>query len=122
MAHQFNVYIDESGDEGFVFDEFPKGSSKWFVISALIVHKDFDKNLRDAAASIRKTIGFAPKHTLHFADLNHERRVHIVEKIASLPICVTNVIVHKQEIQKPEIFKAAAFRLYFYATRLLLER
>jgi hypothetical protein len=122
MAHQFNVYIDESGDEGFVFEEFPKGSSKWFVISALIVHKDSDSVLRDTAAEIRRKCGFAPKHVLHFSDLNHERRVYLINRIASLPVRVASVIVHKEEIEKPETFTEAAFRLYFYATRLLLER
>jgi len=122
MAHQFNVYIDESGDEGFAFDEFPKGSSKWLVLSALIVQKDHDVALRNAAAELRDRCGFQPKHVLHFADLSHERRTFITKEIASLPVCAANVIIQKQEIAQPDIFKAAAFRLYFYAVRLLLER
>ena len=32
----FRAYIDESGDEGFVFRNDGSGSSRWFVISALV--------------------------------------------------------------------------------------
>jgi hypothetical protein len=34
----FVAYIDESGDEGFNFAEFPEiKSSEWFVLSAVVI-------------------------------------------------------------------------------------
>ncbi len=39
MPPTFVVYIDESGDEGFLFE---KGSSEWFIISAAITRKVSD--------------------------------------------------------------------------------
>ena len=36
MSATFVVYIDESGDEGF---SFGKGSSEWFVLSAVVTKK-----------------------------------------------------------------------------------
>jgi hypothetical protein len=42
----FRVYIDESGDEGFKFDQPGKGSSRWFVLSAVVTREEND---RDAA-------------------------------------------------------------------------
>jgi hypothetical protein len=36
MAASFVVYIDESGDEGFVFKPDGSGSSRWFVLGAAV--------------------------------------------------------------------------------------
>jgi Protein of unknown function (DUF3800) len=122
MAHSFLVYIDESGDEGFQFDEFPKGSSRWFVLSAVIVRTPDDHKIRELAASVRKTLGFPERHVLHFSRLDHHRRLCFMQAIAGAPVCVTSILVQKELIAQPEIFTEQAFRLYFYTTRLLLER
>ena len=42
MAASFTVYIDESGDEGFVFHPNEKGSSRWLVLSAVVFRKGND--------------------------------------------------------------------------------
>ena len=34
MKSSFIAYVDESGDEGFVFNPDGSGSSRWFVLSA----------------------------------------------------------------------------------------
>ena len=34
----YNVYIDESGDEGFTIKDGKWVSTKWFIIGALLVH------------------------------------------------------------------------------------
>ena len=39
MNPSFVVYIDESGDEGFVFNGDGSGSSRWFVLSATVIRK-----------------------------------------------------------------------------------
>ena len=39
MSAMFVVYIDESGDEGFSFE---RGSSEWFIVSAIITRKAKD--------------------------------------------------------------------------------
>jgi len=122
MAHSFVAYIDESGDEGFKFDDFPKGSSRWFVLSAVIVRTPDDHKIRELAASVRRTLGFPERHVLHFSKMDHERRLHFIRAIAAAPVCVTSILVQKERITKPEIFMANGFRLYFYTTRLLLER
>lgn len=123
MAHKFVVYIDESGDEGFKFDTFPKGSTHWFVLSALIVTQTEDARIRELAADIRQACGFKPKHVLHFADLGHDRRVRAIQKLADAKwLTATSLIVNKRRIESPDIFIEQPFRLYFYATRLLLER
>ena len=43
MSSSFTAYIDESGDEGFVFLPGEKGSSRWLVLSAVVFRKTKDR-------------------------------------------------------------------------------
>ncbi len=123
IPYRFVAYIDEAGDQGFVFRENPKGgSSRWFVLSAVIVTKEADTNVLPLARDIRKRIGIGPKDVIHFMHLGHERRVSIADAISRANLDIVSVIINKKEISNPKIFSGAGFRLYFYATRLLLER
>lgn len=42
MSSSFIAYVDESGDEGFVFNSDGSGSSRWFVLSAVVIRKSND--------------------------------------------------------------------------------
>ena len=42
MSSSFVAYIDESGCEGFKFLADEQGSSRWFVLSALVLRKEND--------------------------------------------------------------------------------
>lgn len=119
MPFRFVAYIDESGDEGFSFDT---GSSEWFVVSAVITPEHHDKELIDFGRKIRSALGMQPKSIIHFSDMHHDRRVHVIDQIASSWLTVSSLIVNKRQIEKPEIFRAEPFRLYKYAARMLLER
>jgi Protein of unknown function (DUF3800) len=124
MAYRFVAYIDESGDEGFIFPEGQpeRGSSKWFVLSAVMTPIERDKEIIALADSIRSDLEMQLKAIIHFANLRHDRRVYVVNRIANSWLTVTSVIIHKHRVQHPEIFQAEAFRLYKFAARLLLER
>ena len=54
-SRRFIAYIDESGDEGMKFE---KGSSKWFVLSAVVVGNDqkTQQKLRQLIDEVRDTI------------------------------------------------------------------
>jgi hypothetical protein len=118
----FKAYIDESGDEGFVFYSDGTGSRRWLVLSAVVVRRKNDRCLVTLMADIRKLLGKAPKQQLHFSDLKHEQRVPYVRKIAEAPVRTVSVLIHKPSIREPEKFQAEKFLLYRYAARLLLER
>ncbi|MEF2549684.1 DUF3800 domain-containing protein [Aurantimonas sp. E1-2-R+4] len=123
MAHSFTVYIDESGDEGFTFRDYPnKGSTDWFVLSAIITPSYRDHEIRTIAANMRRAIGLPEKGLIHFKDLSHEKRVRAVGDIAASHVAITSILVNKREINQPHVFTAQPFRLYFYAARLLIER
>ena len=42
MTSSFTAYIDESGDEGFMFLPSEKRSSRWLVLSAVVFRKSKD--------------------------------------------------------------------------------
>lgn len=116
------VYIDESGDEGFVFNSDGSGSSRWFVLSAAVIRKVNDLQMVSCLKEVRQVLGKAPKTPLHFVDLKHEQRVPYIRRVGELPIRTVNVLVYKPLIVEPETFQNTKYLLYRYATRLLLER
>ncbi len=55
-------------------------------------------------------------------DLKHEQRVPYIRRVGELPVRTVSVLVYKPLIAEPEKFQNTKYRLYRYATRLLLER
>lgn len=118
----YRVYIDESGDEGFVFHSDGSGSSRWFILSAVVVRKKNDLSLVRTMENVRSVLGKAPRKELHFRELKHEQRVPYVKQIAGGQIKTVNVLIHKPSLREPEKFQSEKFLLYRYASRYLLER
>jgi len=118
MGNTFCAYIDESGDEGFSFE---RGSSKWFVLSAVITRKENDLPTVKLVDEIRNKLGRPPKKPLHFRDLRHEHRLPLIDSIAKANLKAISILVHKPTLKEPEKFRPR-FRLYFYAARFLFER
>ncbi|MCK6448932.1 MAG: DUF3800 domain-containing protein [Planctomycetes bacterium] len=121
MTCAFRVYIDESGDEGFVFNPDGSGSSEWFVLSAVVTRTANDRELIDLIDQTRAQLGRQPREPLHFRKLKHEQRLPLVDRIAKAKVRLVSVLVHKPSLQEPEKF-SERFLLYRYATRYLLER
>lgn len=122
MSHSFVAYIDESGDEGFTFRPDGSGSSRWLVLSALVMRKENDRLVVDIAKQARELLRKPPKHPLHFRELKHEQRVALARLIGQMPSRTVSVLIHKPSIPDPETFQQEAYSLYRYASRLLLER
>lgn len=122
MASSFTAYIDESGDEGFLFLPGEKGSSRWLVLSAVVFRKAKDLEAVRVMREVRTLLGKDPKKALHFREMKHEHRVPYVRALATAPMRTVSVLIHKPSITEPEKFQSEAFRLYRYATRLLVER
>jgi len=104
MNPSFMVYIDESGDEGFVFNPDGSGSSRWFVLSAAIIRQTNDLQMVACLKEVRQVLGKAPKTPLHFVDLKHEQRVPYIRRVGELPIRTVSVLIHKPAIVEPEKF------------------
>jgi len=114
----FVVYIDESGDEGF---SFAKGSSEWFVISAIITRKENDLATVKLVDEVRNRLEKPDKKPLHFRDLKHEQRLPFIGEIAKAKLRIVSTLAHKPSLKEPENFQER-YRLYFYSIRYLLER
>jgi len=146
MKSSFIAYVDESGDEGFVFNADGNGSSRWFVLSAAVIRQTNDLQMVSCLKEVRAILKKEPKiplhfvdlkheqrvfaeeegdlarKALHFADLKHEQRVPYIRRVGELPIRTVSVLVYKPLIAEPEKFQNTKYLLYRYATRLLLER
>jgi hypothetical protein len=122
MKPSFIVYIDESGDEGFVFHPDGSGSSRWFVLSAAVIRQANDLKMVSCLREAREVLGKAPKTPLHFVDLKHDQRVPYARRVGGLPMRTVSVLVYKPLIREPEKFQNTKYLLYRYATRMLLER
>ncbi len=118
----FVVYIDESGDEGFVFREDGSGSSRWFVLSAAVIRRQNDLQMVSCMKEVREVLRKPPKTPLHYVDLKHEQRVPYIRRVGALPMRTVSVMIYKPLIQEPEKFQNTKYLLYRYATRMLLER
>lgn len=122
MSAEFFAYIDESGDEGFTFRPDGSGSSRWLVLSALVMRRENDARVVQVAREARELLRKPAKFPLHFRDLKHEQRVALAGLIGQMPSRTVSVLVHKPSIPEPETFQREAYALYRYASRLLLER
>lgn len=118
----FRVYIDESGDEGFIFNPDGTGSSRWLVLSAIVINRRDDLEIVETLKSVRKLLGKAPTGDLHFRKLKHEQRTPYIRRISDLPITVSNVAIYKPLIANKAPFIDDPHKLYRYGCRLLLER
>lgn len=122
MKSSFIAYVDESGDEGFVFNDDGGGSSRWFVLSATVIRQTNDLQVVSCLKQVREILRKPPKTPLHFIVLKHKQRIPYIRRVGELPIRTVNVLVYKPLIREPEKFQNTKYLLYRYATRLLLER
>ena len=112
MTSSFTAYIDESGDEGFVFKPNEQGSSRWLVVlSAVVFRKPKDLEAVKTMRSVRQLLGKPPNKALHFRELRHEQRVPYVRAIAASPVRTVSVLIHKPSITEPERFQSEAHPL-----------
>jgi len=122
MNASFLAYVDESGDEGFVFNEGGSGSSRWFVLSAVVIRQTNDLYMVSGLKQVREVLRKPPKTPLHFVDLKHEQRIPYIRRVGELPIRTVSVLIYKPLISEAEKFQNKKYLLYRFATRLLLER
>jgi len=53
MKSSFVAYVDESGDEGFVFHPDGTGSSRWFVLTAAVIRQTNDLQMVSCLKEVR---------------------------------------------------------------------
>ncbi len=126
MSSTYIGYVDESGDEGF---SFQSGSSRWFVLSSVIMRKSEESETVKLVDMVRGRINeerqpnhrMPPRKPLHFRDLKHEQRKYFASEIGEASLRIIVVMIDKSRLTSPENFQNEN-RLYHYVTRLLVER
>ena len=125
MSHTYNVYIDESGDDGLAKFKEPGshgGASHWLIIGACITRSSRDLELVSLRDKIKSEC--APKKKgrgIHFADLNHGQKRRACQLIQGSPLRFSAVLGLKKTDAAAKAFREKN-QLYFYLTRYLLER
>lgn len=126
MKHYY-AYIDEAGDEGFgkLRDlDSRGGQSTWLILGALIVNEVNNPKLPAWRDELRSKFVDKKKLDLHWANLNHDQRVVVCNRLAELPLGVSLALSHKVTIPGTPFentFKRPQY-LYNYLVRFLLER
>jgi hypothetical protein len=121
VASSFVIYVDEAGDEGFQFKSSGKGSSEWFVLSAVVVRKNNVPQLWENMRATKLLLERLPKHPLHFRELKHCKRLVWAQQLRKIPIKTISVLIHKPSLTKKDVFQKQYY-LYRYASRFLIER
>lgn len=123
----FNVYVDEAGDEGYVFNEEPPlGSSRWFVLVGVMVQQEDDLNVARAIDRIKDQLRWAAeprrrRKALHWRKLNHDQKLMVSQTLAQEPLTSTHICMWKERILPDSPLRQSEL-LYHYSLRFLLER
>ena len=126
MNHDYIVYIDEAGDEGFgkLKATGSSGQSKWLLLGACIVSNSNDKKLPKWRDDVLNQFPNLQKRDLHFRNLKHDRQVVACKSLAQHPLGICIIASNKITLlnhSKLDIFKQKG-HLYNYLIRFLLER
>lgn len=90
----YRVYVDEAGDLGL-----SPASSRYFVLSAVVVSDANDGRLRSELACLRDALGRSSGHALHFVKFSHSQRLKAVQSVArSCASAIVNAVVEKAPI------------------------
>lgn len=122
--HSFIAYIDESGDDAINKHGDKNGSSKWFVISALIVRASRDMELVKVRNNILQKLPTTSKE-LHMTKLKKsEYKSYVAQEVSKIPARCVSVISNKYSIinsKRKDLFDAKN-TYYNYMSRYLIER
>lgn len=110
------IYIDEAGDLGL------NRGTTWFVLSAVIVNKDEEKQIRTILNNIKSTLNIK---VIHFSPLRHfEKRAYVANELSKCNFQHCHVLVDTTKVtftpRDPNASKSVL--LYNYTCRYLLER
>lgn len=106
------VYIDESGDLGV------HRGTKWFVLSAVVVDKNEEAEIRAVMAQIRTRLNAKDIHLRRITDFY--KRAFIVQELSKMKFTYINVVVDTDKLDIKKI--SSADLIYNYICRILLER
>ena len=109
---QCSVYIDEAGDLGF------QRGTQWFVLSAVIVNKEDEPQIRAKLARLKARLNV---NEIHFRKLrDFYRQALVAQELSSEEFTYICVVADTNKLDYSKIESAAT--AYNYLCRMLLER
>jgi hypothetical protein len=109
---EYNVYIDESGDEGI------KRGSEWFILTAIIVPKEYDLTLSNKIVNIKEKMKMDRKDQLHWNKiLKYDKKIQIIYDLIAENFKIIHIAINTFEIEKLK-----SKDLYPYFMSYLIER
>lgn len=122
--YSFVAYIDESGCDNFDKQHDGENTSKWFILSALIVRKTNDYELPKQRNAILKAIS-NQRNIIHMRKIKkHEHKLYIAQEVGKLPIRLINILSNKYSVlhsKRKDLFDSTN-TYYSYMARYLIER
>ena len=93
MNKEYNIYIDESGDEGI------RRGSKYFILTAVIVEKDKDLIISKEIDKIKELLNINIKSQLHWNTIKgYSKKIMIMNNVSSINITIINIIIDTTQI------------------------
>lgn len=112
------VFIDDSGDPGF---KLARGSSRFFVISAVLFHDNLEaEKTALAIKELRRTLGFPDGVEFKFNKSNKEVRCQFLQTVRPFDFAVRSMVVDKKRIRSEEL-KTNRNSFYGYIIKMLLQ-
>ena len=108
--NKYNVYIDESGDEGIL-----RGSN-YFILTAIVVRKEVDLENAKVVDEIKKNLNLSLNTQLHWNKIKGKtKKMMIMNKISKLDIDIINVVIDTRKIKFiPSSKLYYKFSIYLY--------
>lgn len=112
MNKEYNVYIDESGDEGL------NRGSKYFILTSIIVKKENDLEISKNIDRIKENLELSKDTQLHWNKIRgFPNKKMITTIISSLDIIIINIIIDTNKIKF-----IPSKELYYHFSSYLFER
>ena len=109
---EYNVYIDESGDEGI------SRGSEWFILTAIIVPKKYDLTLSNKIVKIKQIMNMNRKDQLHWNRiLQYDNKIKIIYDLIAENFKIIHIAINTYQINKLK-----AKDIYPYFMSYLIER
>ena len=107
---EYNVYIDESGDEGL------HRGSKYFILTAVLIEKDKDIGISKCIDTIKENLEISIKKQLHWNLIKgYPNKLMIMSDIGEMDITIINIVVDTTKInfiKSDEIYNYFSGYLY----------
>lgn len=104
--------LTKAGDEGI------KRGSEWFILTAIIVSKEYDLNLSNKIVSIKEKLNMKRKDQLHWNKiLKYDKKIQIIYDLVAEDFKIIHVAINTYEINKLK-----SKDLYPYFMSYLIER